>query len=140
VQAARHEIRVAERAIERHRIVAPIDGVVAEVRRQPGEWLEPGETVLRLVRDDRLRAEGFIHVRQLTPAVLGAAAELEVMLPGRGVVSFPAQVTFVSPEANPINGQVRIWAEVDNADHLLRAGLPARLLIRAPRVNPEPAR
>lgn len=139
VKAARHEVQIAERAIERHRVVAPIEGVVAEVRRQPGEWLEPGETVLRLVHDDRLRAEGFVHVRQLAVPLLGAAAQLEVMLPGQGRVVFPGTVTFVSPEANPINGQVRIWAEIENAEHKLRAGLPARLLIRAPSATAERA-
>jgi macrolide-specific efflux system membrane fusion protein len=139
VKAARHEVQIAERAIERHRVVAPIEGVVAEVRRQPGEWLEPGETVLRLVRDDRLRAEGFVHVRQLAVPLLGAAAQLEVMLPGQGSVVFPGKVTFVSPEANPINGQVRIWAEIENAEHKLRAGLPARLLIQTPSATAEQA-
>jgi hypothetical protein len=36
---------------------------------------------------------------------------------------------FVSPEVNPVNGQVRVWAEVENRGLLLRPGLQAALTI-----------
>ena len=39
-------------------IAGPMDGIVVDVRRHAGEWLEPGKAVVRLVRDDRLRATG----------------------------------------------------------------------------------
>jgi len=130
VVAAKNDLQVAQRAVERRRIVAPIAGVVVDVRKRTGEWLKPGDTVLRIVRDDRLRAEGFVDVQQLTVPLLGEPAELTVDLPGgkSGVVR--GKVTFVSPEANPINRQVRVWAEFDNPDGRLRPGLSARMVVR----------
>jgi len=136
VVAAKNDLQVAQRAVERRRIVAPIAGLVVDVRKRTGEWLKPGDTVLRIVRDDRLRAEGFVDVQQLTVPLLGEPAELTVDLPGgkSGVVR--GKVTFVSPEANPINRQVRVWAEFDNPDGRLRPGLSARMVVR-PAAKPE---
>jgi multidrug efflux pump subunit AcrA (membrane-fusion protein) len=130
VAAAKNELQVAQRSVERRRIVAPIAGVVVDVRKRTGEWLKPGDTVLRIVRDDRLRAEGFVDVQQLIAPLLGELAELTVALPGGKSGVFRGKVTFVSPEANPINRQVRVWAEFDNQDGRLRPGLSARMVIR----------
>jgi macrolide-specific efflux system membrane fusion protein len=130
VAVAKNELLVAQRTVERRSIVAPISGTVVDVRRRAGEWLEPGQTVVRLVRDDHLRAEGFVHVDKLTTEVLHQPAELLVVLSGEKKATFRGNVTFVSPEVNPINRQVRVWAEFDNSDGRLRAGLPARLILK----------
>ena len=47
--------------VKRRKIFAELSGIVVEVNRHPGEWVEPSETVFRLLRMDRLRAEGFLH-------------------------------------------------------------------------------
>ena len=135
VEAAANELATAQRALERRRILAPLDGVVVEVRKHTGEWLEPGKPVLRLVRDDRLRAAGFVRVDQLTSPLEGQPATLLVELTGGKPTAFTGRVTFVSPEANPINRQVRLIAEFDNADGRLRAGLPAKMSVQ---IGPPP--
>lgn len=136
VEAATNELAMAQRARERRQILAPMEGVVVDIRRNVGEWLEPGKVVVRLVRDDRLRAEGFIKLEQLTSSLEGQAATLVVDLPGAKAAAFAGRVTFVSPEANPINRQVKLIAEFDNRDGQLRAGLPAKMTIR---VGPPPS-
>lgn len=131
VEAAGKELALAERARERRLILSPMDGVVVDVRRNKGEWLEPGQVVLRLVRDDRLRATGFIKLERLTTSLEGQPATLLVAASGAKETSFTGQVTFISPEANPISRQVKVIAEFDNRDGRLRAGLPAKMTIRA---------
>jgi multidrug efflux pump subunit AcrA (membrane-fusion protein) len=137
VKAAENELLIARRGVERRAVVAPIDGVVVDVRRQIGEWLQPGDTVVRMVRDDRLRAEGFVHVDKLTAPLVGQPVELFVDLPGVGRTAFEGTVTFVATEANPVNGQVRLWAEVDNRQGRLRPGMSADMLVR-PGGDPKP--
>jgi multidrug efflux pump subunit AcrA (membrane-fusion protein) len=140
VEAATNELAMAQRARERRQILAPMEGVVVDIRRNVGEWLEPGKVVVRLVRDDRLRAEGFIKLEQLTSSLEGQAATLVVDLPGAKAAAFAGRVTFVSPEANPINRQVKLIAEFDNRDGRLRAGLPAKMTIRVgPPSSPPPS-
>jgi multidrug efflux pump subunit AcrA (membrane-fusion protein) len=138
VEAAANELAIAERALARRQILAPMDGVVVDVRRRLGEWLEPGKFVVRLVRDDRLRATGFVTLDQLRVPLDGQTATLQVMLSGREESTFTGRVTFVSPEANPINRQVKLIAEFDNPDGRLRAGLPARMSVHVDPTTVEP--
>jgi len=44
------EVDAAKHAIRQRRISAPLSGFVADVMRHPGEWVEPGQTILRARR------------------------------------------------------------------------------------------
>ena len=124
-----NELRIAERDVERRGIKAPIAGVVAQVFRRAGEWVEPGEPVIRVLRVDRLRAEAFVNVRQVTSDLEGRRVTLTVDLSNDPKAEFTGKIVFVSPEVNPVNGEVRVWAEIDNRDRLLRPGLHGSLRI-----------
>jgi macrolide-specific efflux system membrane fusion protein len=126
------ELELTQFNVNVRKVTAPINGVVVEVLRHPGEWVEPGDKVLRVVRIDRLRAEGLVHVRDLPPDLVGAAVTIAVEVPGKGQNEFSGKVTFVSPEVNPVNGQTRVWAEIDNKDGLLKPGLRPRMTINLP--------
>jgi macrolide-specific efflux system membrane fusion protein len=126
-QLKQQERAAAQLSLERRKMLAPIDGVVVEVNARPGEWMEPGEKVLRILRMDRLRAEGFIAANQISLGLLGSAARVTVDLPSRKGFTVTGQVVFVSPEIDPVNGQVRVWVEIENPDLLLRPGLHAKM-------------
>ena len=96
--------------------------------RHAGEWVEPGETMLRLIRVDRLRAEGFVNAAKIRGELKGAPVTLMVTMPDKTTVEFPGKVVFVSLEVDPVNGQQRIWAEVENKDLKLRPGLKASMV------------
>ena len=116
-------------SLERRSIMSPIDGVVVEINARAGEWVEPGQKVLRVLRMDRLRAEGFIAAKDLRENMLGADARVTVDLPGRKDYSVTGRVMFISPEIDPVNGQVRVWVEIENPKHRLRSGLRAKMEI-----------
>ena len=82
-----------------------------------------------MVRIDRLRADGFLDGRHLSIPLAGRTVELLIDLPGRGETVFSGELRFVSPEIDPIDGKMRIWAEVENNGLLLRPGLRGSLLI-----------
>ncbi|MDA1013469.1 MAG: HlyD family efflux transporter periplasmic adaptor subunit [Planctomycetota bacterium] len=123
------EVAMAEREIARRKIVSPVDGKVVEIKRRRGEWVKPGDSVLRIVRLDRLRVEGFLHGNQLVDEFAGRPVTLTVDLPGRSMETFTGEVVFVSPEINPVSGEVRVWAEVINKKSLLMPGLRGSLTI-----------
>ncbi len=54
---------------------------------------------------------------------------LAVDLPGIAGTDFEGAVVFVSPEADPVNKTVRVWAEVENKKLMLRPGLSGNLTI-----------
>ena len=66
--------------------------------------------------------------RQVSGELHGRSVKLSVELDGKRV-EFPGKVVFVSPEIDPVNGQVRVWAEIDNKDGRLRPGLPAKMVV-----------
>ena len=53
----------AKAALNRRHIKSRINGVVVKVNKHEGEWVQAGETVVRIVQMDRLRVEGDIDGR-----------------------------------------------------------------------------
>ncbi len=136
------ELREAEAAVEavdneleRREIKAPFDGVVLTLYRQRAEWVRPGDPILRVVRMDRLRVEGFLPADRYAPEELdGADVEIRVPLVGGQQRNLSAQIDYVSPIIEA-SGNFRIWAEVDNPPGpggfrwLLRPGAEVEMLI-----------
>ncbi len=129
MQAKENELAAARLEVARRQVVAPIDGIVVQVFVRQGEWVEPGQKALRIVSVDRLKAEGFGPAETVTAAMAGMPVRLAVDLGGGPDSSFAGKVVFVSPEVDPITGQVRLWAEIDNRDGRLRPGQSARMTI-----------
>jgi len=125
------DFELASLNLDRRKIVAPLSGMVVQVHRRRGEWVEPGENVVRIIRLDRLRAEGFVNVQDVQDELQGASVRLHVDLPGRARAAFAGRIVFVSPEIDPVNRQVRVWAEVENGDLQLRPGLRATMTVDA---------
>ena len=120
--AAEIEYKQALELCERHRIIAPCDGVVTAVERRVGEWVEPGNVLLRIVQIDRLRIEGFLASHDASDDLLGKPAEV-VIENSKPKLPLQAKLVFISPDANPVNGQVRVFLEIDNTDGKLRPGM-----------------
>ncbi|MGD9723900.1 MAG: efflux RND transporter periplasmic adaptor subunit [Pirellulales bacterium] len=122
------DVDSAEHAIRQRHITAPLSGFIAEVNRHQGEWVEPGQPILRILRLDRLRAEGLASAGEVNGELKGRKATLTVEIAGQPT-EFVGTVTYVSPEVDPVNGQVRIWAEIENPRLQLRPGLHGSMVI-----------
>jgi macrolide-specific efflux system membrane fusion protein len=129
VQLAENALQQAERQVQRRRITAPAPGRVVQLFRRQGEWVEPGQTVVRILRIDRLRAVGFLNAAQLTTDLAGRRATFYPDTPVGDAGAFPGAVAFVQSEVNAVSGQVDFWAEIENDGLLLRPGLRGRLVI-----------
>lgn len=129
MNAKKNELEAARAQVERRKIVAPFDGIVVQVYAREGEWVEPGQKALRIVNVDRLKAEGFVAAVDATPNLVGVPVQLTLSSTETSAASFAGTIEFVSPEVDPITGQVRVWAEIDNRDGRLRPGLPARMRV-----------
>ena len=126
-------VKLAEENIRRRRILAPLDGIVMTVYRQTGEWVNAGEPVLRVVRMDRLRVEGFVNAAEYNPSEIDSRpVTVEIELARGRRVQFSGQVVLVNPQLQAGN-KYRIRAEVenrlDNQHWLLRPGMAAAMSI-----------
>jgi RND family efflux transporter MFP subunit len=128
MNAKQNELTAAEAEVTRRRIVAPFDGVIVQVYARRGEWVKPGQQALRIVNVDRLKAEGFVPADRATAELVSQPVEVTVESSGNAQ-PFKGAIVFVSPEVDPITGQVRVWAEIDNRNARLRPGLPAKMVV-----------
>lgn len=129
LKAQAHELTAARALVERRKIVAPFDGVVVQTYVRRGEWVEPGQQSVRIVNVDRLRAEGFLPAAKVTPDLPGKPVTLSLIEAATATAAAAGTIVFVSPEVDPITGQVRVWAEIDNRDGRLRPGQPAAVTV-----------
>jgi len=130
MKSTQNDLAAAQEQVARRRIVAPFDGVLVQIYVRRGEWIEPGEAALRIINVDRLKAEGFVAAARAGSNLVGKSVALAVNR-AAAESTFAGTIVFVSPEVDPITGQVRVWAEIDNHKGRLRPGEPARMSIQS---------
>jgi len=128
-QLKQSDVDRARLQLDRRLIKAPFPGMIVQWKKQRGEWVEPGTPVVRIIRLNRLRAEAFVDSKRLPPNSIGRKVILTVDLAGAPKSRFEGKLTFVDPEIDPVNDQVRIWAEIENGSLALRPGLAASMTI-----------
>jgi multidrug resistance efflux pump len=132
--AKKAEMESGLEAINRRKVCAPFDGVVEKITPHIGEWVKPGDTVVRLIRMDHLKVEGYLKVADYNPGeVMNRPVTVKVVLAKGKEVSLPGQVIYVDPEVKSLREyQVRAVVEnhQENGQWLLRPGLPAKMEIQ----------
>ena len=124
--ADRLEVKKIEAQLLRRSIRSPIDGVVTEIHRDPGEFLSLTEPKLfTLVRLDRLRAKFFVPADQTTRLSLGQ----RVKLASAEEKSLTGELEFVSPVTHAESGLVRVDVILDNREGRVRSGQRFTLVV-----------
>lgn len=125
----RLELAIGRQKLADHHIKSPIAGMVVEVLKKEGEWVEVSESIARIVQLDKLKTEIRVPATLALSDLTGRAAEFKPSLKSLSRKSYSAKVIFVHPEANPVNASVRVWVEIDNQDLDLVPGLTGELKI-----------
>jgi multidrug efflux pump subunit AcrA (membrane-fusion protein) len=138
------QIEAAVNEIDRRKILAPIDGIVTEIYKHRGEWCQPGDPVLELVRMDRVEVEGFVYAADASPSkVVGKPVEIVVHLAGGETYKTTGTIDFASPvlEGSGRIRQFRVSTRIDNkkdGDYwVIQPGSEAQMTIQL--VPPKPA-
>ncbi len=125
VLTTENECQQAEELLSRHEVRSPAIGIVTTISKRSGEWVEPGTELVQIVKIDRLRIEGFVDGASVDLQLDKRTAKVTV-LKGKKEIVVPGRVSFVSPDANPVNGQVRVYLEIDNKLGEFRPGMRVR--------------
>jgi biotin carboxyl carrier protein len=136
VMAKDVDVEAADDAIRRRHLIAPIPGTIVELTPHIGEWLKPGDPVLKIVNLEILKIEGYVNIDhfrqdQLRNQVVTALVDLG----NKQQVEVQARITFVSPVVEP-GGEYRIKAEIQNRKNQageweLKPGLNAELILKS---------
>jgi RND family efflux transporter MFP subunit len=117
----RKELALARQAVADSQITAPFDGVVGERRVSPGEYVQAGQTVVTLVRADRLRYTA--GVPESKASAVGLGQRVEIMHGDDGAKRLVTSVSRISPTVMQSSRSILIEADVPNPTLELQAGL-----------------
>jgi macrolide-specific efflux system membrane fusion protein len=128
--------RIVEARLRKHGVEAPVSGYAVEIAVEPGEWVEAGKPIVRIISLDPIRVECFVDGRTHGPELVGRDIEFfpagSETVPNDGDKPLVGKITFVSPELHPVTGQARLWATIGNPKLAVRAGMRGRIVIHAP--------
>ncbi len=110
LELAKKKLKEAERQLEEATIVAPFDGVVAQVNISEGDRVSEGTAAIRLLNPTKLEVDVVVSEMDVFQIKPGARATVQV--DAVSGISFPARVKRISPAAtiqqNVVNYKVRL--------------------------------
>lgn len=125
VKAAEANDAVARLNLERSRVKAPFDGVVAERIASAGDYLAVGAPIARLVQTDPLRLRLDVPERESVAVRVGQGVRVSV----EGDTNvYRGELSRIAPAIRAENRMLQVEADVPNPGGL-RAGLFARATI-----------
>lgn len=112
VEVQQAELEAAQLGLDKRKIDAPVDGTVVERFKNVGEWVKPGDPLLRLIRMDVVRVKFLLDAKTIPVSqVRGRTVQVTVpILPGK---TFSGKVTFISPLIES-GTRYQVWAEIPN--------------------------
>jgi len=113
------DVDLAQKRLDRREIRSPFTGMVVQEFKKPGEWLAPGDALVRIIRLDRLSVQAVVDSKKYGAELKGCPVEFKVKLPPENrEYTFKGKVTFVNPELNLFKDEMQIEAELDNDEAL----------------------
>jgi multidrug resistance efflux pump len=111
-QVKQVEVDAASHAIGRRRIRSPITGMVLDVFKHKGEWLQPGDVLAHVIRTDVVQVEGYVDRPRERGIAVGVPVKV-LLGGGNGTPEeFAGRITYVRPKEE--SGEYRVYAEVAN--------------------------
>lgn len=106
-------------------IKAPVSGLVVQVFRQVGEWVQPGQSVARVIDLSKLRVSCRCYLKDASPEEITKTATF--IHKGK---EYKARVVFASPEIDPDVQDFIVWAEVENTSGELKPGVRGSMVLQ----------
>jgi multidrug resistance efflux pump len=129
----RAERDAAQLALERRTIRALFNGEVVDIKRRQGEWVNPGDPILRLVSLDMMWVDGWVDQAMYDPHELqGCSVTVEVEMARGRKEQVNGRISYVSSLLED-GRRFRVRAEVANREEfgrwLLRDGMIVQMTI-----------
>ncbi|EMI15639.1 secretion protein HlyD family protein [Rhodopirellula maiorica SM1] len=116
----RLELERYQLQLQRRKIVAPVSGVIAELFREPGEYVSPSDPVIaRLLVMDRLIGVFNVPAEEIGRLSVGTPARVFLRSNGNTI---DTKISSIAPDIDGESGTVQVRVELDNIEHQLRAG------------------
>jgi RND family efflux transporter MFP subunit len=138
VTTAQANVEAAQLNLDYTQVTAPIAGRVSARQQDPGNLVSGGnsggDVLTTIVSDDPLYFEfnvsEAVYLRYQRTAGAGVGAPVEVRLQDETNFTHDGQVIFVDNAIDPASGTIRLRAEVENPDGLIRPGMLGTARVR----------
>ena len=126
------EVEAANKAIDRRKIKARFDGIVAEIYPQAGEWVQAGQPILQLINTNEMLVKGTVKSSQYDPQdVDGRKVTVLVTLARGRTKTFKGRIIYV--DSTETQTGFDVWASIpnqlENERPVLRDGMRADMTI-----------
>ncbi len=113
VKIKQAEVNATNKAIDRRKIKARFDGIVAEIYPQAGEWVQAGQPILRLINTNEMLVKGTVKSSQYDPQDMeGRKVTVQVTLARGRTKMFTGSVIYVGSTETATGFDV--WANIPN--------------------------
>ncbi len=144
-ELAQAELKMAEQVLREHTIIAPFDGVILEVMKQPGEAIQANEPVVLLGKTEQVRFYGYVPIEAADRLKKGMVVDVRPVYASAELASeqkrFRGKIVAIGAEI--VSGrttEVQIFADVtNNVDRELRPGSKADMVVYLNQADAPPA-
>lgn len=127
-QLQEERLNVAQLRLDYRVVNSPLDGEIAQIMVQPGEWVQAGQPVARVISLKMLRVSALVSQADVLKLRRDQHAEFTAKI-GDQEISATGKVSFVSREINPVAGDCIVWIDVDNSENKLLPGIRGKVRI-----------
>ena len=113
------QLELARQQLEDAEIRAPFDGRIQERHVAAGTYVQVGDAVVTLIRDDPLRFRGTVPELYASNIALGQRVRLRT---AQGPTLPEVPITRISPALDPLSRSLLFEALVPNQNHAIQAG------------------
>ncbi len=133
LDAAKADLEQAQLVLQWCSITSPIDGVVVLMLARRGQFFDRAISLATIMDLSDVFVQLRIPSRDFGKVQNGTPVEIQLTsLPGR---TFQGQVVRISGQADPLTGNVIVFASIKNDDRVLRPGLSCRARVALPPVD-----
>lgn len=125
VELRKAQLDLATVELNNREIKTPVSGLVVQVYRQVGEWVQPGQTIARVINLKKLRVSCRCYLKDASPESISEEATFV-----RDGKEYKAKVVFASPEIDPDVQDFIVWAEVENPNGNLKPGMSGSIVLK----------
>jgi len=124
LKTARSTLEEAEVILENGALYSPVDGVLDRRYVDPGEHIDTGRTIMKIVHIDRVRIVFDIPEKDILYFKRGQ--EVKITASNGAKRSFIGTVEYVAMTADPMTRTYPLKVVVENPEHVLRPGMIVR--------------
>lgn len=110
---AQASVFLSQQKSDRLTLRSPISGTVKSIDHRPGEWVQAGVAIMKIIRLNELRVDCFVDIDQLDPAKLIEAPVKIYSKRGTTETLFAGKIASYDPDVSSA-GKIRVHAIVQN--------------------------